>query len=210
LKKELIMIYEVRTYTLKPGSVPQFEEIFAAALPHRETYSKLGAFWHTEIGPLNQVIHVWPYDDLEHRTRIRAEAAQDAHWPPPTSDLIVKMESEVWTPAPFMRPLGGDQALGGVYEMRIYTYQPGSIPEVIARWTEAIPHREAFSPLAAAMHSEVGGLNRWMHIWPYKDLAERARVREEARKSPHWPTGAGIRISQENKILVPATFSPMH
>jgi len=109
-----------------------------------------------------------------------------------------------------MRPLGGDQALGGVYEMRIYTYQPGSIPEVIARWTEAIPHREAFSPLAAAMHSEVGGLNRWMHIWPYKDLAERTRVRGEARKSPHWPTGAGVRIRQENKILVPATFSPLH
>ena len=80
----------------------------------------------------------------------------------------------------------------------------------IARWTDAIPHREAFSPLAAAMHSEVGGLNRWMHIWPYQDLAERTRVRAEARKSPHWPTGAGVRISQENKILVPATFSPMH
>ena len=57
---------------------------------------------------------------------------------------------------------------------------------------------------------EVGGLNRWMHIWPYKDLSERERVREEARQSPHWPTGAGVRISQENKILVPATFSPMH
>ena len=54
------MIYEVRTYTLKPGSVAKFEENFAAALPHREKYSKLGAFWHTEIGPLNQVIHVWP------------------------------------------------------------------------------------------------------------------------------------------------------
>lgn len=51
------MIYEVRTYTLKPGSVPRFEELLGAALPHRETYSKLGAFWHTEIGPLNEVIH---------------------------------------------------------------------------------------------------------------------------------------------------------
>ena len=46
------MIYEVRTYTLKPGSVAQFEENFGKALPHREKYSKLGGFWHTEIGPL--------------------------------------------------------------------------------------------------------------------------------------------------------------
>ncbi len=204
------MIYEVRTYTLKPGTVAQFEEAFAKGLPHRETYSKLGAFWHTEIGPLNQVIHVWPYNDLGERTRIRAESAKDPNWPPRHGGVVVDMESEIWTPAPFMRPLGGDQALGGIYEMRIYTYQPGSIPEVIQRWSEAIPHREAFSPLAAAMYTEVGALNRWMHVWPYKDLADRDRVRNEARQSPHWPTGAGVRIRQENKILVPAAFSPMH
>ena len=70
------MIYEVRTYTLKPGSVAKFEENFAAALPHREKYSKLGAFWHTEIGPLNQVIHVWPYESVEERHSIREEAGK--------------------------------------------------------------------------------------------------------------------------------------
>ena len=59
------MIYEVRTYTLRPGgAVAEFEERFAKRLPLREKHSKLGAFWHTEFGPLNQVIHVYPYDDL--------------------------------------------------------------------------------------------------------------------------------------------------
>ena len=70
------MIYEVRTYALKPGSVEDFEDSFAKALPHREKYSKLGALWHTEFGPLNQVIHVWPYDNLEHRDRVREEAGK--------------------------------------------------------------------------------------------------------------------------------------
>ena len=50
------MIYELRTYTLKPGKVAEFEERFAKRLPFREKHSKLGAFWHTEFGPLNQVI----------------------------------------------------------------------------------------------------------------------------------------------------------
>ena len=59
------MIYEVRTYDLKPGTVASYEEKFGEALPHREKYSKLAAFWHTEIGPLNQIIHVWPYENLE-------------------------------------------------------------------------------------------------------------------------------------------------
>ena len=57
------MIYELRTYDMNPGTVPQFEETFAELYPYRARYSKLGAWWHTEFGPLNQVIHVWPYED---------------------------------------------------------------------------------------------------------------------------------------------------
>ena len=206
------MIYEVRTYTLKPGSVPQFEENFANALPHREKYSKLAAFWHTEVGPLNQVIHVWPYESLDERARIRAEAVKDPHWPPPNDpDMYVNMESEIFIPAPFMRPLGGDQALGNIYEMRSYTYKTGSMPEVIKRWQEAVPHREEYSPLAAAMYTEIGALNKWVHIWPYKDMQERTDVRAEATKSPHWPPPTReFLLIQENKFLIPATFSPMH
>ncbi|MCH8350994.1 MAG: NIPSNAP family protein [Chloroflexi bacterium] len=204
------MIYEVRTYDLKPGTVAQFEENFGKALPAREKYSKLAAFWHTDIGPLNQVIHVWGYESLEEREHVRAEASKADGWPPPSDGVILNMNSEIWTPAPFMRPMGGDQALGGIYEMRIYTYEPGSIPELIRKWSEALPYREEFSPLAAGMYTELGGLNRWMHVWPYKDLADRARVREEASKSPHWPSGAPGRVRQENKILIPASFSPMH
>ena len=206
------MIYEVRTYTLKPGSVAQFEENFAKALPAREKYSKLGAFWHTDIGPLNQVIHVWPYESVDERNRIRAEAAQDPEWPPANPpEMYVNMESEIWTPAPFMRPLGGDQALGNIYEMRTYTYVNGSMGEVIKRWSEAVPHREEYSPLAAAMSTELGNLNKWLHIWPYNDLEHRDQVRAEAGKNPHWPPPTReFLVKQENKIVVPSSFSTMH
>ena len=50
----------------------------------RQTYSKLAAFWYTEIGPLNQVIHVWPYENALERSKIRAEVVKDKVWPPPT------------------------------------------------------------------------------------------------------------------------------
>ncbi len=204
------MIYELRTYDLKPGTVAQFEEAFGDALPYRQEYSPLAAFWHVDIGPLNQVIHVWPYESLGERESIRAEASKDTHWPPPSTGATLNMNSEIWSPAPFMRPMGGDQKLGDIYEMRIYTYEPGSIPELIRKWTDAIPYREEFSPLAAGMSTELGGLNRWMHIWPYKDLDDRERVRKEAATSPHWPSGAPGRVRQENKIMIPASFSPMH
>ena len=77
------MIYEVRTYTLRPGTVPEFEERYAARLAQREKHSKLGAFWHTEFGPLNQVIHVYPYDNLQQRTAVRDTLAKQQAVPQP-------------------------------------------------------------------------------------------------------------------------------
>jgi hypothetical protein len=208
------MIYEVRTYTLRPGTVAEFEERYQRRLPLREKHSKLGAFWHTEFGPLNQVVHVYPYDDLQHRTRVRAALAQDAERNrlPGGQDLIVAQEAEIMIPAPFMHPLGSrDYGSGNVYEMRTYTYAPGDIPKVLEGWAKAIEARERFSPLAACWTSELGALNKFVHIWVYKDLNERARIREESRRpGGAWPPQTGVRpVQQENKLLIPAAFSPL-
>jgi len=66
--------------------------------------------------------------------------------------------------------------LGGLYEIRIYTMRPGAIPEQIERWAGHIGERVKLSPLAFAGYSELGDLNLWMHIWAYKDAAERFAV----------------------------------
>ena len=115
------------------------------------------------------------------------------------------------TPAPFMHPLGSrDYGTGNVYEMRIYTFAPGDIAKVVDAWGKAIDEREKFSPLAACWTSEVGGLNKFVHTWVYKDLNQRAQVREQARKAGVWPPQTGVRpVRQENKILLPAAFSPV-
>ncbi len=61
------------------------------------------------------------------------------------------------------------------------------------------------------MSSEIGDLNKWIHIWPYKDLNDRAKVRAEALKNPNWPPQTReFLVKQENKLMVPASFSPMH
>jgi hypothetical protein len=203
------MIYEVRTYTLKPGSVAEAEKRFGEAVPYRDKYSKLGAFWHTDIGPLNQIIHVWPYESLQQRTEVRALSAKDEHWPPKIQEFIETMESEIMIPAPFMRPLG-NMSLGSIYEMRMYIYKPGAMSEVLKRWSEAVPDREKLSPLAACWYSELGGLNKFVHVWPYKSLEDRGRVRAESQKLPNWPPKTReFLVSQTNKLLIPAEFSPM-
>jgi hypothetical protein len=148
------------------------------------------------------------------RTSVRAAMAQDTALAqlPGGGDLIAAMESEIMNPAPFMRPLGSrDYGTGNVYEMRTYTYAPGDIPKVLEAWAKAVPAREELSPLAACWTSELGGLNKFVHTWVYKDLGERARIREESRKpGGAWPPQSGVRpVRQENKLLVPTAFSPV-
>src|SRR3984893_15642063 len=53
------MIYEMRVYTLQPGKVAAFQELIEKeALPVISKYSKLVGCWSTEVGPLNEVIHI--------------------------------------------------------------------------------------------------------------------------------------------------------
>ena len=82
------MIYEFRTYTLKPRSLGEVEKRYAEAYEYRKKYSPLAAFWHTEVGPLNRIIHVWPYDNFEERTRIRAESQKLEGWPPNIREFV--------------------------------------------------------------------------------------------------------------------------
>jgi len=207
------MIYELRTYSLKTGAVAEFEDRFAKRKPLREKHSKLGAMWHTDFGPLNQVVHAWPYADLAERTRVRDAMAKDTELAqlPGGRDLIVAQEADIMIPAPFMHALGSrDYGTGNVYEMRIYTYAPGDLPKVLEAWGKAVPEREKLSPLAACWTSELGGLNKFVHVWAYKDLTERTRIREESRKGGQWPPQSGVRpMRQENKLLIPASFSPL-
>jgi hypothetical protein len=204
------MIYEIRTYRIKAGSVAEVEKRFGEAYEYRKKYSPLAAFWHTEIGPLNEIIHVWPYQDIAERARVRAEAAKDPNWPPKISEFIEHMESEVLVPFPFLPDLLPGK-MGPFFEMRCYAIKPGTLPGLIERWKGAIPERVKMSPLALAGHVEFGEANRFIHIWAYQSLDQRTAVRTKAREAGIWPPpgGGGTLLTQMNKIVMPSAFSPV-
>lgn len=203
------MIVEMRTYRLKPGSVAEVEKRFGEALRDRVKVSPLGAFFHTEVGPLNRIIHCWPYENLGERTRLRGEAVKLPSWPPKVQEFLEEMESKIVIPAPFSPKLE-ERRLGNLYEIRTYTMLPGAAPNVIEKWAERIEGRTKLSPLAFCGHTELGGLNQWIHVWAYKDAAERFRIRDEARATGAWPPATrGQFVKQENMFVIPAEFSPL-
>lgn len=205
------MIYEMRTDTFaQHNDAVDFIGKLGGVIEHRSTFSPLGALWLSEIGTLNQVIHVWPYEDLQHRNEVRAAVAQDGNWPPPGIQGLLGEEVEILNPAPFMRPWDGVQELGNFYEVRSYVCKPGSIREMIRAWGELMPAREKFSPLAACWYTEFGTQFKWVSVWPYTSLDERARLRSEASKAGAWPPDTGhLMMRQENRIMTPASFSPL-
>jgi hypothetical protein len=204
------MIYEIRTYSLAVGSLAEVEKRFGEAYEYRKKYSELAAFWHTEIGPLNEIVHVWPYPDPGERARIRAELAQERNWPPKIAEFLRSQHSEILIPFPFSSwPKPGK--LGPIYEMRIYTFKPGTLPDTIKSWEPKIPERVKLSPLVIAGNVDLGEVNRFIHIWAYNSFDHRAAVRAKAAQLGVWPPGGGAArlLTQANKIMTPAAFSPM-
>jgi hypothetical protein len=125
-------------------------------------------------------------------------------------DLIAREQVWILNPAPFMRALPSG-ALGKIYEMRVYTAKVGKMSDVIRVWSPVVADREKLSPLAACWYTDLGPLSLWIHVWAYPDLNTRTQVRAEANKLDTWPPPTREFLdSQENKILVPADFSPLH
>lgn len=68
------MIFEMRTYTIKIGKLSEYINHFKiVGMPIISKYAQLISYQHTESGELNQIIHIWSYNDLNERALKREE-----------------------------------------------------------------------------------------------------------------------------------------
>jgi NIPSNAP len=100
------MIYEMRTYDIKPGLLPAYLKHFKeVGMPEREPHNNLVGFWFTEFGALNQVVHIWKWDSLDQRTKLRGELMQNPNWTqnflPVAMPMVDRMHSVIMNPAEF-------------------------------------------------------------------------------------------------------------
>ena len=100
------MIYEQRCYTLTPAGMRPFLALYEReGLPLlRRHLGQLVAFFVTETGELNQVVHLWAYPDLNDRDARRSALWQDPEWlayADKVLPFIVRMESRLLKPTAF-------------------------------------------------------------------------------------------------------------
>jgi hypothetical protein len=97
-------IYELRVYRLHPGKLAAYSDAMREGLPIRAKYSSPVGYWSVEIGPLNTVVHLWPYRDLGQRAEVRKALASDAAWQTTVGRLVPLLqvqETKLLIPAPF-------------------------------------------------------------------------------------------------------------
>lgn len=73
------MIVDHRTYELQPGRLREFLVLYEEeGLPVQSKHlgNPVGLFT-TEVGDVNEIVHIWAYEDLADRTRCRAAMAAD-------------------------------------------------------------------------------------------------------------------------------------
>src|SRR5258708_11026829 len=76
------VIVEERTYTLHPGKTPEYLRLYQSEGMAIQTkiLGRMVGYFTTEIGPLNQIVHMWGYDSFEERSKRRAEMQPEPAW----------------------------------------------------------------------------------------------------------------------------------
>jgi hypothetical protein len=100
------MLVEMRTYTFMPGAVAKFMTVYQekGLEIQKRTLGYLVGYFTTEIGTLNQTVHLWGYDSLDDRQRRRAALAADPNWQTFLAEilpLLIRQESQILTPTSF-------------------------------------------------------------------------------------------------------------
>lgn len=103
------MIVEQRIYTTHPGKWRDYLALYEAegmAIQQR-ILGRMVGYYSTESGELNQIIHMWAYEDMNERTEKRSRLMSDPKWQAYVHKmlpLLMHQESRILNPAPFFQP----------------------------------------------------------------------------------------------------------
>lgn len=216
-------VYEMRTYSVHPQHYPTFVALSNKFMHLRTAHSKLVFYGATELGGVNEVVHIWEYDSLEHRASVRAKLAVDADWmqqyisqarPCWASQTNVLLEPCYW--APVILPETRDKA--PVYEL-VQRHMFASASRTWSdAWSDALQDAMSADPavdcLVGAWVSTLGERDVVVELYKYASYAERDALVREQRTSEALAEALeelAVHVRKESaRLLTPLPFSPCH
>ena len=228
------MIYDFRMYTLKPGATAEYRAgVKELSLPIRQRHGVTLAGWYwSEVGALNQVVHIWGYNDSKHFQEAKDAFHSDPDWTqkyiPRAQGLVESQKTWLMNSPSFapIYPVKGEVPADGtpefikknkmVFDYGTYTFRPGGIPDYMSAVEEvAIPIRKRHGvKLAGWYYSEVGDLNQVTHIWAFNDMKHLKDAKDAVAADPEWtgtyiPRVRGLLVAQNTYLMNTAEFGPV-
>ena len=101
-----------------------------------------------------------------------------------------------------------------IVEQRDYHVHTGKLPELVRLYeTEGIAlQNEILGSLVGAFTTDIGALSTYTTLWRYDSFAEREEKRARLQADERWKAFLAkvqpLMHTQQNRILVPTSFSP--
>lgn len=217
------MIVDMRTYTLFPGLIADYianYEKNGLPVQKRHLGDAFMAYFITEVGQLNQVIHFWRYDSMADRENRRTRMQADPEWMAylgQNKGSFIAQENRILKPAPFWPvPEANRKGPANFADIRMYTARSGNLGAYFKLY-EAEGLKVQLGHIGHCIgyfqSGEVGPSHQIIHIWGYSSLDDRMKRRAAMGADPAWQAYAKqmlpLLANMENRIVRPAPFSPV-
>ncbi|EDV22555.1 uncharacterized protein TRIADDRAFT_58894 [Trichoplax adhaerens] len=180
-------MYELRTYSIQPAEFGNFLKLTQEQFHLRTAHSKLLGYWTSELGGLNQVVHIWEYDTFQHRTNVRKALADDPQWISNYISIMMKklvqQDNVVMFPLPWY-PIQSSNQQGGVYELQSISSSASKYSnlETNVKKTVSSQNNDS-SKLIGIWKTEHGPLDTMFLLWRFNDLDERHNIKKNSKDS---------------------------
>jgi len=177
---------------------------------------KLVGSFQVMYGAQDEVIHIWRYDggyaSIHKASEMNSKRADHLEYRKERATHIHCRHNQLlvqFSHMPDPLPRVGDN----IYELRTYQLKAGSIGEWHHNWAHIGLQCRNPNEVVTGLFTNAGPLNLVHHLWCYKDLTEREKIRSNAWQHENW--GRHVRNTtpliqyHESRILKPMSWSPL-
>ena len=211
------MINELRMYTTRPGKmkdVVNASATVAQKIRGGDTYGKLIGHWWSEIGKMNQYVHMWEYKDPEEMRRLRSELAAKEDWKnkfvPLVGPNILTQEIRLLRPlTEIKKPVNSSN----IYELKIIKLNIGQSAKWAKKFIEIVGLIENSSINIGIWNTELQDPNEIISLWSHPNLEKMSKYWHDLESNKDWNDFNNYQEnsvkSEENIILKSSICSPL-
>ncbi|KAI0275143.1 NIPSNAP-domain-containing protein [Gloeopeniophorella convolvens] len=211
-------LHGIEIHRVKPDSVEEYkkaaEQYYTGLRDDPSLRVKLSGSFEGVVGEQDTFYHIIEYEN---------HAGYDDAWKRIPGSKHEKAQNAL---RPFLRsratqlaqefaflPTSPPHEEGGIFELRAYQLNPGTLLEWESTWRRGIEARRQFVQPVGAWYAQVGRLHQVYHLWQYPNLETRKEMREKAWQVDGWSDTvhktSQLAKSMDSFILTPLPFSPL-